>query len=202
MNQANQDLADPKLVGDGLLGNPSASQQCSYFTDLFPCKFSATAIVFRIGAVVPSFCNLVVAVFLICAEPQVRRIHARRVVARVADLNPRRYFGFGKTKRNAMRLMDFSTKSEKSIPLVMTASCPLPASLRMWSFGDFGPKVFCLSWGKRELYLIKQTCIRIFSGGHNFSMPIVRAFESLVTAPTLEPIWRLMVGDKAQNNAA
>jgi len=179
-NKANEKLAYAKFVSNCLLRYCARGIKCANLANLRPLQSTSTAIVLGSGLSIPALCHLVVGVIFMRSKEQMRRVAARWIVTVVADAKAGWYFSIGETVGNTMRVANLSPKSKESVAFCMAARRPLPASFGMAGFINLGPKVIQLSRREYSIYGKARRAIRIFSGGHNAVMPIVRAFESLI----------------------
>lgn len=93
---------------------------------------SASAVV-RLNISGPTFSDFVLRVFGLCAEPQMGRVTAGRVVARVTDTHIGRYRSNPVLIRKAMRLDHLPVSLEYSVTLPEPGTTPFPATV-----GDCG----------------------------------------------------------------
>lgn len=100
-----------------------------------PLRTSAGVMSIAARRDLPAFSVSIVAVVCVCAEPQVRRIAARRVVAGVEHEQPFGNVPVGSDPRDAVREPLSSHRSELRAPVVLRGAAhrPLPAS------PEFGP---------------------------------------------------------------
>ncbi len=172
-DQSNHRLRDAKYGGECCLciitGGPNAPD----FANAVPFKFLTTSVFLSLARHVPTFRHFIVGIIPMRSYEQMSRIHARRIVASVADAKTGRNSPIVHPIGNSMGSPHMSAKSEESISLTAHGCSPHPAAFGMGRLVNLLPEVFELPFGE---YLNRT----IFSGGHSYFMPIVRAFEPLI----------------------
>lgn len=151
------------------------------------CPFAVS--VNRFASSLPILSDLILNILLIRAQPQMRWIHARRVVAGMADAQAIRNSSFVETKTNSVRGLSATPVEVKSpISVIIFYARPFPAIIWSIFYKFLFPVAQSLGGENKDLAIFCAIVSRIFSGGHKQSVTFVRAFGLLDTTPTLAPI--------------
>lgn len=157
-----------------------------------------TSILCALGWCKTTLCNHILHVFKVCSKPQMSRVAAWWVVARVANLNPARNTGLtiSKKPRNSVcSLGSVRENPEVSISVADNASGPKPTLVGA-AFVNFGPKIAKLPFG--QIDLSNRTCDLSRSFIHIIGMFVVRArlvFLNLTALAFCTPFPTILQGE-------